>query len=216
MFKLYGFWRSLATYRVRIALSLKGQSFDETLVDLLAGEQFGGDVAKYNPHHTVPVLIDGATALTQSFAILEYLEERFPEPPLLPADPLARAEARALALTTVADAHPLTVPRVRKRLAEQFGAGDADIQSWAQHWQHSALTAIETRLAARAVQHPFCCGPAPGIADICIASHLAGSALFGTPLDAFPITTAIHARCQALEAFSQTAPTVIRDRQKNG
>ncbi|MFY0611477.1 MAG: maleylacetoacetate isomerase [Hyphomicrobiaceae bacterium] len=216
MFKLYGFWRSLATYRVRIALALKGQEWEETLVDLLAGEQFSGDVAKYNPHHTVPVLLDGSHAFTQSFAILEYLEARFPEPPLLPADPVMRAHARAMALTTVADGHPLTVPRVRKRLVEQFGADDAAIQSWAQNWQRSALMAIEVRLAARDVQHPFCFGAAPGIADICLASHLAGSALYGTPLDQFPIAVAINARCHELDAFSTTAPMVIRDKAASG
>lgn len=216
MYRLFGFWRSLATYRVRIALSLKGQVWEETMVDLLAGEQYSGDVARLNPHHTVPVLLDGQNALTQSFAILEYLEEKFPHPPLLPADPIMRAHARALALTTVADAHPLTVPRVRKRLAEQFGAGDGDIQSWAQNWQLSALSAIEARLVARDVQHPFCFGSEPGMADICLASHLAGSALYGTPLDQFPITVAINERCLELDAFSTTAPQAMRGRTAPG
>ncbi len=209
MFQLYGYWRSQAAYRVRIALSLKGRKWQEELVDLLKGEQFSGPVAQHNPHHAVPVLIDGPHVLTQSFAILEYLEETYPDPPLLPADPLARAHARAFALISVADGHSMLVPRARKRLAEQFGASDEAIKSWAQHWQTLALQAMETRLADREVQDPYCFGTTPGFADICLAAHVAGAQNAGTSLEPFPHVLAINQRCHELDAFSTNAPRVI-------
>lgn len=209
MFKLFGFWRSLATYRVRIALSLKGLPWQEDLVDLLEGEQFAGEVAKYNPHHAVPILIVDSNVFTQSLAILEYLEERYPEPALLPLGAVARAHIRAFALISISDSHPLTVPRARKRLTEQFGASDDDIAAWAKNWQTLALEAMERQLESRAMGSSFCFGETPGLADIALASHIAGAANFGTPIDRFPIAADINRRCHELAAFSETAPLAI-------
>lgn len=212
MYELYGYWRSQAAYRVRIALSLKGKEWREHLVDLLKGEQFAGPVAKHNPHHAVPVLIDGPRVLTQSFAILEYLEELFPDPPLLPADPYSRARVRAFALLPVADCHAMVVPRARKRLAEQFGANEQAIDSWIAYWQTLVLEALEVQLAARDVSSPFCFGDKPGLADICLAVHVAGCKNAGTPTEGFRLVSEVDRRCHQLEAFSANAPWVIREK----
>jgi maleylpyruvate isomerase len=210
MFQLYGYWRSQAAYRVRIALALKGQQWQEELVDLLKGEQFAGAIAQHNPHHTVPVLIDGDKTLFQSLAILEYLEEVYPQPALLPKDPYDRARIRAFSLIPVADCHSLVVPRARKRLAEQFKASDADVAAWIHHWQTLALAAMERILTERKVKTPFCFGDAPGLADICLAGHVAGCQNSGTPVDGFATVVAINARCHQLAAFSETSPLVIK------
>ena len=212
MYQLYGYWRSQAAYRVRIALSLKGRDWNEELVDLLKGEQFAGPVAQHNPHHTVPVLIEGTRVLTQSLAIIEYLEEIYPDPPLLPRDPFMRARIRAFSLIAVADCHSLVVPRARKRLTEQFKASPADVTSWINYWQILALAAMERSLAEREVQSPFCFGDTPGLADICLAAQVAGCQNSDTPVDGFERIMAINGRCQELEAFSATHPFVIRDR----
>lgn len=212
MFQLYGYWRSQAAYRVRIALSLKGQEFREELVDLLKGEQFAGAVHQHNPHHTVPVLIDGLRVLTQSLAILEYLEEVYPQPPLLPADPLQRARVRAFSLIAVADSHAMVVPRARKRLVEQFGASNADVTSWINYWQTLALAAMERTLDEREAQSPFCFGETPGLADICLAGHVAGCQNSDTPVEGFAKVMEINRRCHELDAFSSNAPLVIKAR----
>jgi maleylacetoacetate isomerase len=196
---------------VRIALSLKGKAWQEELVDLLKGEQFAGGVAQHNPHHAVPVLIDGPRVLTQSFAILEYLEECYPEPPLLPADPYMRARVRAFALLPVSDCHAMVVPRARKRLVEQLGASEQDVNDWINHWQTLVLEALEAQLAARETASPYCFGTAPGLADICLAAHVAGCQNAGTPVDRFERVMDINQRCHTLEAFSSTAPWVIRE-----
>lgn len=208
--RLYGFWRSAATYRVRIALALKGLAFEEVPVDLLADAQFAGEVAFHNPANAVPILIDGGPALTQSLAIIEYLEERYPDPPLYPRDRYARAAARAFALISIADAHPLQVPRVRRRLASQLGAGDGDIQAWSTHWYELALDCMEERLGARERQTLFCFGDAPGIADIALAAHLAGARALGMTLARFPHVAAVHERCAALDAFARHAPEALK------
>ena len=145
--KLYGYWRSAATYRVRIALALKGLAWTETAVDVAAGEQFTREFAARNPQHAVPVLLDGGTPLTQSLAIIEYLEERYPEPPLLPKALPERAAVRAFALISIADAHPLQVPRVRRYLMRELAASEAATRAWARHWfeeevRHGLLAAL--------------------------------------------------------------------------
>ncbi len=211
MYQLYGYWRSQAAYRVRVALALKGKDWKEELVDLLKGEQFAGAVAQHNPHHTVPVLLDGQVALTQSVAIIEYLNEIYPAPPLLPADPLGRARVRAFSLIAVADCHSLVVPRARKRLAEQFKATPADIAAWSNYWQTLALSAMERALSERAVHTPYCFGGEPGLADICLAGHIAGCQNSETPFEGFPRVVEINARCQERTAFRDNHPWVIRD-----
>ncbi|HEX2726392.1 MAG TPA: glutathione S-transferase N-terminal domain-containing protein, partial [Beijerinckiaceae bacterium] len=133
--KLFGYWRSLATLRVRIALNLKGLAAEETMIDLMAGQQRAPDYRAVNPQMVLPALIDGdGPALFQSLAILEYLDERHPQPPLLPADARGRARVRGLAQIVACDTHPLIVPRIREYLAEQFGLDEAQRLGWIRHW----------------------------------------------------------------------------------
>ncbi len=191
-------------------MALKGLDWEETSVDLLAGEQFQGDIAAHNPQHAVPVLIDGGPPLTQSLAIIEYLEECYPRPALFPQDPYARAAARSFALTTIADAHPFTVPRVRKHLATRFGADDTEMKSWIRHWQEQALQAMEERLATRQLDASFCFGDQPGIADIGLASHVSSAMMNDTPIDEYANVTAIYQRCLGLEAFASHSPQALK------
>jgi maleylacetoacetate isomerase len=203
--KLYGFWRSIASYRVRVALRLKGVEFEETSIDLLAGAQFSPDYETVNQAHAVPALVDGDLTLRQSLAILEYLEERFPSPALLPELLSDRAYVRALALDTVADAHPLLVPRVRKQLAQSFGASPEAAEEWGVHWLSIGLQTYEKALAARPPS-PFVLGETPGLADICIMSHLVAAQLFKAPLGDTPHLARLRAACDAVDAFASSHP----------
>ena len=207
--RLFGFWRSQAAYRVRIALALKNLDWEETSVNLLAGEQFDGGFAARNPQNAVPILIDGGPPLTQSLAIIEYLEERYPQPALYPQDPYERAAARSFSLITIADSHPFTVPRVRKQLGARFEATDADMTSWIQHWQEQALQAMEERLATRQRDANFCFGDQPGIADIGLASHVSSAMMNDTPTDTYAHVTAVYERCLELEAFALHSPQAL-------
>jgi maleylpyruvate isomerase len=214
-FRLAGFWRSLATYRVRIGLRLKGLAFEETSIDLLAGEQHRDDFVRRSPQHAVPVLDLGeGRFLTQSLAILEYLEEIAPTPSLWPDDAHDRALARQFALIAIADSHPLIVPRVRRQLTERFGADHAAVEDWARHWLTYGLRAMEARLAARqgGSATAFCFADRPGIADIALAAQCKGAELFSLPLDGCPLLRAAFERCMAEPAFTETAPLAIRDR----
>lgn len=203
--KLYGFWRSIATYRVRVALRLKDVEFEEISVDLLAGEQFAPAYAAVNQAHAVPALVDNDLTLRQSLAIIEYLDERFPAAPLLPELLADRAYVRALALDTVADAHPLIVPRVRKQLAQTFSADAEAAETWARHWLSLGLETFEKALAKRPAS-PFVMGEAPGLADICIMSHLVAAQLFKAPLGDKPYLQKLRATCDAVEAFAASHP----------
>jgi maleylacetoacetate isomerase len=203
--KLYGFWRSIASYRVRVALHLKGLDFEEPQVNLLEGHQFTPEFLAINPSGAVPALEIDGHMLTQSMAIMEYLEERFPNPPLLPTDPCDRAEARALAQDTVADAHPLFVPRVRKYLTVTYGADEAAIQAWAGHWLAKGLQSYEVRLAKRPPA-PFVFGDTPGIADIAIKSHVVASGLFGVDMAPFERVRALSATLDGVDAFRRARP----------
>jgi maleylacetoacetate isomerase len=210
--QMFGFWRSLATYRVRIALRLKGIAWEEEVVDLLKGEQFEQSFAARNPQQRLPVLVlDDGRTLAQSLAILEYLEERQPEPSLWPRDRYERARARQFALISIADSHPLIVPRIRHHLAETFGADEAAIEAWGRHWMDQGLAAMEALLASPARGgHRFCYGDAPGIADIALASHCAGAGYFNCPLDPYAGVRRVLERCMALPVFSETHPLVIK------
>lgn len=210
--RLFGFWRSLATYRVRIGLRLKGIGWTEEIVDLLKGEQYRESFAARNPQQRLPVLVlDDGRMLAQSLAILEYLDEVRPEPPLWPADPYQRALARQFALISIADSHPLIVPRIRQHLAKTFGADEAAIEAWGRHWMDQGLRAMEALLAKpERPQGQFCYGEQPTVADIALASHCAGAGYFNCPLDPYPGVQALLERCMALPAFSETHPLAVK------
>lgn len=200
--KMYGFWRSIASFRLRVALNLKGLAYEEVSVDILGGSQFAPDFDAVNAAHAVPALVEeDGHILFQSLAVLEYLDETCPEPPLLPRDPRDRAHARALALVTVADTHPLMVPRIRKHLARTYGADEAAIADWARHWIGEGMATYE-RLLTRRPPAPYAQGDAPGIADICIAGHAMSAELFGLDRSAFPAFAALADRLFALDAFA--------------
>lgn len=184
MLILHGYWLSLATYRVRAALFIKGIAFEERMHDLSKGDQHTDRFRSLNPAGTVPAL-EGAAPfpLTQSLAIMEWLEETYPSKPLLPLDPDGRARVRSLFLLTAADTHPLVVPRVSARLAEQFGAdGDAH-RAWSAHWFHEGMAAYEAQMVADSVR---CYDNQLSIADLALVSHLAGAERFGVDVSEFP------------------------------
>lgn len=203
--KLYGFWRSIAAFRVRTALRLKHLPFDEVSVDILSGEQFSSSYSAINAEHAVPTLVDGSNSFFQSLPIIEYLEETHPEPALLPKDPADRAYARALAMVNIADAHPLIVPRVRGYLGQNFGADAGAIDQWAAHWITRGLNTYETMLKKRPPS-PYAVGATPGIADIGIAGHLITAQLFKMDLKDYPTVKALGDTCFAHPAFMESHP----------
>jgi len=203
--KMYGFWRSNAAFRVRVALALKNIAFEEIEIDILSGRQFEPDYAALNAERVVPTLIHGDRQLAQSMAIMEYLDEVYPEPPLLPTTAEDRAYARALALVSVADTHPLVVPRVRKYLGKAFGADAHAIETWCVHWVREGLDTYE-RMLDRRPASPYALGNAPGLADICIAGHIVMADLNQIDVKAFPQVAALGHRCFELAAFADAHP----------
>jgi maleylacetoacetate isomerase len=206
--KLFTYWRSQAAFRVRIALGLKRLRAEKVTLDLLAGDQFAADYHRLNPEGVVPTLIDGDGApLVQSLAILEYLDEKYPDPPLLPQDLGARAHARALAQMVAMDAHPFIVPRVRKYLEEELHVDEAARAAWVRHWLDTGSRAIEETLASDPRTGEFCVGGQVTIADICLTAHLTSAKLFGgRGPAAYPVAGRIYARCMALPAFANEHP----------
>ncbi|HLB14528.1 MAG TPA: maleylacetoacetate isomerase [Burkholderiales bacterium] len=206
--QLYGFWRSLASLRVRIALSLKGLKFEETPVDLLKGQQFADTYKALNPQSLLPALIldDGGPPLFQSLAILEYLDETHPQPPLLPKDARGRARVRGLALISAADGHPLVVPRIRNFLEKELAVDEAGRNRWLQHWTLKALEAYESHLASERETGRFCHGDVPTIADICLAGQVFGGKFFNCDLSGVPTVNRIFAECMKIEAFDRAQP----------
>ena len=209
MLILHSYWLSLATYRVRIALRVKGVAFEERTYDLARGDQHAPEFRSLNPAGAVPAL-EGATRqpLTQSLSILEWLEETYPLPPLLPADAAGRATVRTLFLLTAADTHPIVVPRVRKRLKEQFSASDDAINEWAAHWFREGLAAYEALLPADATR---CHDEQLSIADLALASHLIGAARFGVDVAPFPRVRAIGDALAALPEIAGSHPRLQVD-----
>ena len=203
--QVYGFWRSIASFRVRVALKLKGLPFEETSIDILVGDQFKPDYAAINAERVVPTFIHDGHAIYQSLAIIEYLDDIQPEPRLIPQDVKERAYARSLALMTIADVHPLTVPRVRNHLAKAFGADGKAVADWGRHWSHEGLATYERVLAQRPPA-PFALGAEPGIADICIAGQVVGGQYLKIEMEAYPLVSALSARCFALPAFATSHP----------
>jgi len=206
--KLFTYWRSQAAFRVRIALRLKGLAMDKVTLDLLKGDQFAASYQALNPEGVVPTLIDGeGQPLVQSLAILEYLDEKFPDPPLLPKDLRARAHARAIAQMVAMDAHPFIVPRVRKYLEEELHLDEAARGKWVRHWLDAGSRAVEEVLAHDPRTGKFCVGDQATVADICLAAHLTSAKLFGgrDPAD-YPVAGRIYANCMAIDAFAAEHP----------
>ena len=201
MIKLHGFWRSLAAYRVRIALRLKNLPFEEVEVDLLKGAQFATDFDALNPQHAVPVLEIDGHRLIQSVAIIEYLEERYPQPALLPRDAVGRARVRALAQIAASDVHPLIVPRVRNYLSQQLGLSEPQKLGFIQHWFTVGSLALEAKLARESETGDFAHGDAATMADVVLVSHVVGARAFKADLDGAPRLVALVDRCLAIPAF---------------
>lgn len=201
MIKLYGFWRSLASYRVRVALRLKNLPFEEIEVDLLADAQFQPDFDAVNPQHAVPVIEHAGHLLIQSLPIIEYLEEAFPQVPLLPKDALGRARVRALAQIAASDVHPLIVPRVRTYLSAEMGLDEPQKLRFIQHWFHTGSLALEAKLARDPETGAFAHGDSMTMADVVLASHVVGARMFKSDLSGAPRLTAIVDTCLAQAVF---------------
>lgn len=206
--KLYGFWRSLASFRVRVALRLKHIPFEEVSVNLLAGGQHDPRFLAINPQGSVPALEiqPGATPLVQSMAILDYLETAYPNPPLLPADPLERARVLSLAHLCASDSHPLVVPRVRDYLQHTLQLDEPARIAWLQHWSLRGLAAYEKQLTADPRPGRFSHGDQVTLADICLASQVVGAQLFGCDLTSVPNVMRIHTALMQIPAFELAHP----------
>lgn len=206
MIRLYGYWRSSAAYRVRIALALKGVAYEAVEVNLLAGEQRGEAYRTRNPQGLVPAIEVAGTTITQSLAIIDYLDATWPEPPLVPRDALARAQVLAQALVIAADIHPLDNTRVLARLTEQFGADQAAKDDWYRHWIAQGFAALE----AMAGDGPFLGGTAPNLADVCLVPQMYNARRFDLPLDAYPRLVAADAAALALPAIAAVQPDRVK------
>ncbi|WP_102108001.1 maleylacetoacetate isomerase [Oceaniglobus roseus] len=201
--KLHTYWRSTTSWRVRIALAMKGVAHEAVPVNLVAGEQGAADYVALNPGRGVPTLmLDDGTVLTQSMAILEWLDEAFPEPALLPPDPMARARVRAAALAVATDIHPVNNMRVVAKL-KSMGHGQDEAVAWMNDWMTRGLAAFAAMIEA---DTPFCFGDAPGLADLCLVPQLYNAHRWGCDLAPFKRLTEIEARCLALPAFEASRP----------
>jgi len=197
--KLYGFWRSLATYRVRAALALKGMEVEQISINLLQGKQHA----------------DRGPPLFQSMAILEYLEETHPKPALLPKDPRGRARVRGLAQIVVSDGHPLVVPRIRGYLEREMDQDEPARNKWLAHWTLEALKALEGHLGKESETGRFCHGDAPTIADICLVSQVFGAKFFNVETAGLPTAMRIFGECMKIDAFDRSQPLKQPDAPKN-
>ena len=206
-FELFAFWRTSATYRVRVALNLKGITAHERIVNLDAGEQRSEAFLKVNPLAAIPALLEpGQPPLTQSLAILEFLDEFQPTPPLLPRDLHGRARVRSIAGMLASDTHPLVTPRVKKYLTASGGFDDAAWRAWQVQWFTTGMAAVEQRLASESATGTFCHGDQPTIADICLASIVAVMRIFKITVPDTPTIDRIVKACDAHEAFAKAEP----------
>lgn len=200
--KLYSYYRSSAAYRVRIALNLKGIGYEMIPVNLLTGEQTSSDYKRVNPQRLVPSLETGQGILTQSMAMLEWLEETHPEPPILPADPWQKAQARSLAYAVSCDIHPVNNLRILKYLQNELQHSDDEKIHWYQYWIETGFSALEIQLD----EFEFCCSDKPGIADICLIPQVFNAHRFKVDMEPYPKIATIYERCNELQAFIDAAP----------
>lgn len=210
MLKLYGYFRSSAAFRVRIALNLKGLAFDTVPVHLLRGEQATPEYARVNPAGLVPALDDGGAVLTQSLAIIEYLDERHPEPPLLPGCAVERARIRAIAQSIACEIHPLNNLRVLQYLQRTLGVDETAKTAWYRHWVEAGLATVEALLADGG-SGAFCHGDTPTLADCLLVPQVFNAQRFACALDHLPTVMRIHDHCMQLEAFQRAAPAAQPD-----
>jgi maleylacetoacetate isomerase/maleylpyruvate isomerase len=205
--KFYSFWRSIASFRVRIALALKNVKPDEIVdIDLLQGKQREDSFRAVNPQMLIPALIeDGGPVLFQSMAILEYLEETRPQPPLLPKDAAGRARVRGLCQIFVSDSHPMSVPRVRGYLTGELKLDNDTMLKWVRHWQNEALRAAETHLSQPPAGR-YCHGDNVTLADVCLAGQVVGSGFFSVDMTPYPNVNRIYDSLMQIEAFARAHP----------
>lgn len=205
--ELYTYFRSSAAYRVRIALNLKGLKTDYRYVHLIknGGEQHRPEYLALNPQGRVPTLVDDGHVLTQSLAIIEYLEETHPEPPLLPKDALGRARVRALAQVIACDIHPINNQRILKYLDQELHADEAARTRWYRHWVIEGFTALE-KLLDNPATGKFCHGNQPTLADVCLVPQVFNAKRFSVDLAPFPTIQRINDHCLTLKAFANAAP----------
>ena len=211
MIELYGYWRSSAAYRVRIALNLKGLDVRHRPVNLREGEHRGNAYRKLNPQGRVPALVDAGVVYTQSIAILEYLEERYPETALLPHGPAERARVRALVELVASDMHPVNNLSVLQYLVKELGASDAEKLAWYRHWIAEGFAALEAMLANDSRTGRYCHGDTPGMADLCLVPQVYNARRFECDLEPYPTIVRIDAACAELEAFKKAAPEAQPD-----
>lgn len=204
--QLYNFFRSGTSHRLRIALNLKGLAYDYIPIDLRTEQHLGADYKAMNPQGLVPALVDGDRVLTQSPAIIEWLEERFPTPPLLPSDIDARARVRALAAIVGCDVHPVNNRRILEALRHQFGADDAAVQRWCATWITDGFDALEALLADDTQRGDFCFGGAPTLADVYLVPQVESARRFKLDIGRWPDVLAIDTACSRIDAFRKAAP----------
>jgi len=204
--KLYGYFRSSASYRVRIALNMKGLDYDQVSVHLAKGKQYDREFSAISPQNLVPVLEDDGQLLYQSLAIIQYLEEKFPEPRLLPKDSPGRNRVRSLALISACEIHPLNNTRVLAYLTATRKVTDEQKNAWYRHWVTVGFTALEKRLATEKETGKFCHGDAPGFADITLVPQVANANRFKVDLTPFPNIRRINDECLKLDAFRKAMP----------
>ena len=202
--ELFNYYRSSASYRVRIALAYKGLDYDYKPVHLAKNEQFTESYAAVSAARLVPLLRDGEHTLTQSMAIIEYLEETHPQPPLLPADPAGRARVRALALDIACEIHPLNNLRVLRYLVRDLKLGEEEKDRWYRHWVETGLETVERQLAA--APGTYCHDDTPTLADCMLVPQIFNAKRFNCRLDHVPHVMRVHAACMKLDAFEHTRP----------
>jgi len=206
--KLYTFFRSSASYRVRIALNLKGLSYEQVPIHLRrgGGEQLTPAYRAINPQALVPALEDSGKILTQSLAIIEYLDEKFPNPPLLPKDPADKGIVRSMGLVIACEVHPIQNLRVLNYVKAHYNQSEAQVNQWAQHWIDLGLSALQEMIVAQPRRGNFCFGNSPTLADICLIPQLGNARRYGCDLSKYPVILQIEKHCSALPAFANAAP----------
>jgi maleylpyruvate isomerase len=209
--KLYSYFRSSAAYRVRIALNLKGMDYETIPTSLLKNEHRSPDYLALNPQGLVPTLHTDAAVLSQSLAIIEYLEERYPAPALLPREPVARAQVRCMALAIACDIHPLNNLRVLKYLRDEFHQDDAAVNTWYRHWITEGFESLETLVRTHSTTHRYCFGDALSLADVLLVPQMFNARRLETDLSRFPTLVAISTHLESIAEFAAARPEAQPD-----